>query len=84
MARRPRIEVAGGIYHVYNRVASGESVFSDPEEATRFLGIVREVKKRDGWTLFAWCLMPNHFHLILRTATIPLWRSMHKFLKPGT
>lgn len=80
MARRPRIEVAGGIYHVYNRVGSGESVFSNSDEATTFLEIVREVKKRDGWTLFAWCLMSNHFHLVLRTATIPLWRSMHAVL----
>jgi hypothetical protein len=31
MARRPRIVVEGGLYHVYNRVASGEPVFADPE-----------------------------------------------------
>ncbi len=72
MARRPRIEVAGGIYHVYNRVASGESIFSDPDEATTFLEIVREIKRRDGWTLFASCLLSIHFHLVMRTATVPL------------
>ena len=61
MARRPRIVVEGGLYHVYNRVSSGEPVFSDPNEAIEFIEIIRDVKKRDGWTVFAWCLMSNHY-----------------------
>lgn len=78
MVRRRRIEIEGGLYHVYNRVASGEPVFSDPEEAVEFIEIVRETKKRDGWTILAWCVMSNHFHLVIRTATVPLWRGMHR------
>ena len=77
MARRPRIIVEGGLYHVYNRVSSGEPVFADPNEAIEFIEIVRDVKKRDGWTVFAWCLMSNHFHLVVRTSSVPLWRGMH-------
>ena len=37
MPRRPRRIVEGGIYHVYNRAASGEAIFSDPETAIGFL-----------------------------------------------
>ena len=48
MARRPRIVVEGGLYHVYNRVSSGERVSSDPNEAIEFVEMIREVKKRDG------------------------------------
>jgi len=49
MARRPRVEVDGGVYHVYNRVASGEPVFANPEEAVEFIERIRSVKTRDGW-----------------------------------
>jgi putative transposase len=77
MARRPRVLVEGGVYHVYNRVASGEPVFGDPEEAIRFVEIVHEVKARDGWTVFAWCVMSNHYHLALRTSVVPLSRGLH-------
>ena len=62
MARRPRIVVAGGLYHVYNRVASGEAVFSDGNEARDFVELIRYVKKRDSWKVLAWCVMSNHFH----------------------
>jgi REP element-mobilizing transposase RayT len=77
MPRKPRVEIDGGVYHVYNRVASGEALFSNPEEAARLVELIRKVKERDGWTVFAWCVMPNHFHLCLRTSSVPLARGMH-------
>ena len=54
MPRRARVLIEGGVYHVYNRVASGEPVFADPEEAIRFIDLIRKVKARDGWTVFAY------------------------------
>ena len=51
---------------MYNRVARGVRVFGDDEEADRFIGLLREVKDRDELTVFAWCVMGNHFHLALR------------------
>ena len=77
MARKPRVFVEGGVYHVYNRIASGEGIFSDPDEAVEFIELIRKVKKRDGWTVFAWVVMSNHYHLVIRTGTTPLWRGMH-------
>jgi len=77
MARRPRVFVEGGVYHLYNRVASGEPVFDDPEEALRIVELAREVKERDGWTVFAWCVMSNHYHLAVRASVVPVWRGMH-------
>ncbi len=38
MARGPRVVIEGGLYHVYNRVSSGEHIFADPEEAMEFAG----------------------------------------------
>ena len=76
MPRAPRYFIDGAFYHVYGRIARGEMVFSDRGEASRFVEVIREVKKRDGFTVLAWCLMGNHYHLALRTASVPLWRSI--------
>ncbi len=80
MPRRPRLFVEGLIYHVYNRVGRGEAPFKLDDEADRFASLIGDVKRRDGLTVFAWCLMPNHYHLAVRTSTVPLWRSM-RFLQ---
>lgn len=78
MPRRPRFLIEGGIYHVYNRFTNGEPVFSEVDACESFLDLVREVKARDGLTIFAWCVMTNHFHLAVRTGAVPLSRSMRQ------
>jgi len=77
MPRTPRVFVEGGIYHVYNRFASGEAVFADPEAAREFIELLRFVKKRDGWTVFAWVLMTNHYHLAIRSRAVPISQGFH-------
>jgi len=76
MPRKPRVFIEGGIYHVHCRTSRGEAVFVDEAEAAAFVDVLRRVKERDGLVLFAWALMSNHYHLALRTAEVPLWRSM--------
>ena len=76
MPRHPRLFVPGATYHVYCRVARGEFVFDDEYEAVEFVETLRGVRDLDGWTIFAWCLMGNHFHLVLKTRNVDLWRSM--------
>jgi REP element-mobilizing transposase RayT len=76
MPRHPRLFLPGGTYHVFCRVARGEFVFDDQDEALEFIEKLREVRDLDSWTIFAWCLMGNHYHLVLRTYEIDLWRSM--------
>ena len=76
MPRRRRVLIEGGLYHVYNRFARGEDVFADPEEAIEFLELLRDVKQRDGLTVFAWVLLSNHFHFVVRTSAVPLSRTM--------
>jgi REP element-mobilizing transposase RayT len=58
--------VQGAYYHVYNRGRNGESIFFE-ERNYRFL--LRQVKQRVssmGITVIAYCLMPNHYHFLLR------------------
>jgi REP element-mobilizing transposase RayT len=76
MPRHPRLFIPGATYHVYCRVARGEFVFDDPIDAEEFVSVVREVGNLDGWRILAWVLMGNHYHLVVKTCAIPLWRSM--------
>ena len=70
--------VEGGLHHVYNRFARGEDVFADPEEAADFSELLREIKQRDGLTIYAWALLSNHFHIAVRASAIPLSRTMQR------
>jgi len=82
MPRRPRVFVEGALHHVYNRFARGEGVFGDPEEVIDFVERLRQVKTRDGFVVFAWTLLPNHFRIALRASAVPLSRTM-QFLRCG-
>jgi REP element-mobilizing transposase RayT len=64
------------MYHVYNRFARGAAVFDEGDESERFVELLRRVRDRDGLTIFAYCLMNNHYHLALRAGPVPLSRSI--------
>jgi len=74
MPRQNRIFVEGGVYHVYNRLGRGERVFDQEMEAAAFVEFLRDVVERDGLTVFAWCLLSNHYHLAVRTGAVSLDR----------
>jgi putative transposase len=76
MPRPPRVFVDGAIYHVYCRIARGEPVFADDVEARDLVDTLADLKQRDDLQLFAWCVMSNHYHLAVRSAEVPLWRTM--------
>lgn len=77
MPRADRILVEGGLYHVYNRLGRGEQFFQQEAEARQFVSLLREVVERDSLTVYAWCLMSNHYHLAVRTGAVPLDRPIH-------
>jgi len=74
--RQPRVFVDGAVYHVYCRVGRGEAVFRNQAEAEALMKVLGDVKRRDGIAVLAWCIMSNHYHLVLRCGQIPLWRTM--------
>jgi REP element-mobilizing transposase RayT len=76
MPRHPRLFIPGACYHVHCRVARGEFVFDDSLEADEFVAAVQRVRDLEGWRILAWVLMGNHYHLVVKTSSIPLWRSM--------
>ena len=67
MARKLRIEYAGAVYHVMNRGDRREAVFEDDRDRQRFLETVSEGCQKTGWQIHAYCLMSNHFHLVIET-----------------
>ena len=79
MPRRPRLFVPGASYQVYCRVARGEFVSDDADEADGFIEALHQVRALDGWQIVAWCLMGNHYRIVTTTDCVPLWRSMLQF-----
>lgn len=82
MPRTGRSFEEGRIYHAYNRVGGGRMEFADEELAAIFTRLLRQVMQRDEVTVFAWCLLGNHYHLAVRQGPVPLSRSM-KALQQG-
>ena len=68
MARQQRVEYAGGIYHVMSRGDRREPIFVDDEDRLKFLKTLGETCGRADWGVHAYCLMGNHFHMVLETA----------------
>ena len=67
MPRPLRIEFPGACYHVMSRGNERKDIFRTPEDYELFLGILKDTIDRFNVLVHAWCLMPNHFHLLLET-----------------
>jgi len=67
MPRGARILSESGYYHVVNRGIGRQILFEDEEDHTRFLETLRRYLKEEPFELIAYCLMENHFHLLLHT-----------------
>src|SRR6266542_96290 len=80
VARKLRVEYAGAIYHVMNRGDRREPIFQDEADRQRFVETLGEGCERSGWQVHAYCLMPNHFHLVVETPQPTLVAGMKWFL----
>src|SRR5690625_2272987 len=76
MARPLRIEFAGAWYHVMNRGARREAIFQSDEQREYFLSLLSVTAERFNAEWHAYCLMDNHYHLMLRTPEGNLQRIM--------
>jgi putative transposase len=65
MSRIRRVDVGGMVYHVWNRANFRSRLFRSPIEYQAFLGIVKESLNFVPLRILAYCLMPNHWHLVL-------------------
>ena len=76
MARPLRIEYPNAWYHVMNRGRRGENVFSDKKDYELFLAILQESSELFDLRIAAYCLMSNHYHLLIQTPLGNLSRAM--------
>jgi len=76
MARPLRIQFAGAWYHVMNRGAGRRIIFADDRHRNRFLDLLGDIRERYRVEVHAWCLMGNHYHLLIRTQLPNLARAM--------
>src|SRR5688572_26326927 len=77
MARPPRLQVPGGVYHITTRGVRRQAIFGDDSDRELFLRILGDVVDLRGWRCHAYCLMPNHYHLVISTPEPDLSAGMH-------
>ena len=67
MPRKLRVQYPGAVYHLMNRGDRRDDIFQDDDDRCRFLKTLGEACEKTGWQVHAYCLMSNHFHLVVET-----------------
>lgn len=80
MPRAPRVHYEGAIYHLIGRGVGKRDIFLDAQDYAFFLDTLEAVKVQVPFLLHAFCLMPNHFHLLLQVVQDTTQAVMQKLL----
>ena len=78
MARPLRLEFEGAIYHLTSRGNASDAIFFGDRDREEFLKILGKVIERYGWICHAYCLMSNHYHLLIETPEANLSQGMRQ------
>jgi putative transposase len=76
MPRPPRPQIADGFYHVTSRGVRKTPIFIDDDDRNELLRLLAITVSRYGWECLGYCLMGNHFHLVVRTLAPSISRGM--------
>ena len=71
-----RVEYKGAVYHVMCRGNAGQAIYLTDQDKELFLNTLSEACRQTGWSVHAYVLMSNHYHLLLRPAEANLNRAM--------
>ncbi|HMA68512.1 MAG TPA: transposase [Candidatus Mcinerneyibacterium sp.] len=77
MARPLRIEYPDAIYHIISRGTRKDNIYLENKDKEKFLKKLKETKTKYNLEIFSYCLMDNHFHLLIRTPLGNLSKAMH-------
>jgi putative transposase len=80
MPRRSRIDAAGALHHVMVRGIERGAVFRNDADRNHFLERLGKILQDTKTVCYAWALIPNHFHLLLRTGPVPISTVMRRLL----
>ncbi len=78
MSRPIRIEFPNALYHVTSRGDRREDIFEDDQDRQTFLSTLKQVGAQFNWICYAWCLMDNHYHLLIQTPDGNLSKGMRQ------
>jgi len=78
MPRGPRIIIKNAFYHIYNRGNQKQNIFHEETDYEKYLQILKFYKKKFKFKLICYCLMPNHFHLLVEPKSSEL---LSKFMQ---
>ena len=76
MPRRPRVETRNGYFHIVSRGSNRQHIVFDDRDRNAFVHLLGVAIVRHRWLVYSWCLMPNHYHLVLRIPEGGLSRGM--------
>ncbi len=80
MPRQPRLDSPGALHHVMGRGIEKKKIFRGDFDREDFLTRLSSLCRDGHLIIYAWALMPNHFHLLIRTGRQPVFKSMKKLL----
>ena len=80
MPRKPREDEPGAAHHGFPRGNNRDTIFRDDGDRQVFLVILKGVVEIHGWEVRAYCLMRNHFHVVVRTPRANFGRGMQRLL----
>jgi len=80
MPRKSRIDGPGALHHVIGRGINRQEIFSDKTDYKNFLDRLGAIVAETTTSCYAWALLPNHFHLLLRTGSTPISTVMKRLL----
>ncbi|KAF5415867.1 MAG: hypothetical protein C5S49_05325 [Candidatus Methanogaster sp.] len=80
MPRRSRIDAPGALHHIIVRGIERKTIFKDDADKDNFLERLKNILTDSNTSCFAWALIPNHFHLLLRTGRVPISTVMRRLL----
>lgn len=78
MARPLRIELPGGLYHVTSRGDHRDEIYLDDSDRILWLELLGQVCERFNWVCHAYCLMDNHYHIVVETIKGNLSKGMRQ------
>ena len=78
MARPLRLEFAGALYHITSRGNERKAIYVDDTDFELFLTLLGKVCEQYNWVVHAYCLMTNHYHLLVETPDANLSKGMRQ------
>jgi REP element-mobilizing transposase RayT len=79
MARKPRIEYPGAFFHIIVRGNNRETIFREVGDYSRYIEKLAHFCREGDVRVYAYCLMPNHLHLLVEMGMIPLSKTLQRF-----